>query len=279
MRTWLVLASLMLLYTGLSMAESPITKPKWEAGAGISAITLPAYRGSDDRVSYVIPFPYVVYRGERLKIDRQRIRELLFTSDQFDLDISVNVTPPVRSDRVSARAGMADLDPTLEFGPSLIWKVKPALPGELGIEVRLPVRYAIATDFSHVKRAGWVAQPTLAFDIREIGGSGGWNLGVLGGPIFGDRTQHNYFYGVSSGDARPDRPAYNAPGGYSGSQVSVALTRRFDKLWFGMFARADTLGGAAFADSPLMRTQSAYYAGFGIAWVFKESSERVYPDF
>ena len=48
--------------------------PLWEAGAGMAVIDFPDYRGSDERHTYVLPVPYVVYRGEFLKVDRENIR-------------------------------------------------------------------------------------------------------------------------------------------------------------------------------------------------------------
>jgi len=45
---------------------------------------------------------------------------------------------------------------------------------------------------------------------------GGWKLGALIGPHFGNQRQHQYFYGVAPEFATPERPAYDAPGGYSG---------------------------------------------------------------
>ena len=42
--------------------------PLWEAGGGVSPIVVPDYRGSDQYRGYVLPFPHIVYRGEKLKI-------------------------------------------------------------------------------------------------------------------------------------------------------------------------------------------------------------------
>src|SRR3989338_5371214 len=48
--------------------------PLWEVGAGVAAIDFPEYRGSNVRTSYLLPIPYLVYRGDFLKIDRARAR-------------------------------------------------------------------------------------------------------------------------------------------------------------------------------------------------------------
>ena len=58
-------------------------------------------------------------------------------------------------------------------------------------------------------------------------------------------------------------------------QFIVALSKRFDRFWVGGFARYDTLKNAAFEESPLVTSKRYVAAGFGISWIFKESSQRV----
>src|SRR3977135_832036 len=91
--------------------------PLWEAGAGFGVTTLPHYRGSDQAKTWVLPVPYLVYRGKELKVDDRRFRDLFFESDRGELEFSRSGSPPVKDD--NARRGMPDLDPTLEIGPSL----------------------------------------------------------------------------------------------------------------------------------------------------------------
>ncbi len=49
----------------------------------------------------------------------------------------------------------------------------------------------------------------------------------------------------------------------------------FRNYWVGGFVRYDTLDGAVFVDSPLVRTRGYFAAGVAIAWIFGESSQRV----
>jgi len=88
-------------------------------GVGISALSLPDYRGSDESSLYAIPFPYLVYRGTFLKADRNGIRGTFFGSDRIELNLSLGASLPVSSDDNPARQGMPDLQPTVEFGPAL----------------------------------------------------------------------------------------------------------------------------------------------------------------
>jgi outer membrane scaffolding protein for murein synthesis (MipA/OmpV family) len=249
--------------------------PLWEAGMGAAVLSLPHYRGSDERRAWVLPFPYVVYRGEFLQADEKRVRGLFFRTARAELDVSVNGTPPVDSSDNEARRGMPDLDATLEIGPSLNFRLARSDDRKARLELRLPVRGVLATDLSHVDFTGWVFQPNLNVDVKDAFGHAGWNLGLLAGPMFADRRYHQYFYGVDPAFATAARPAYNASGGYAGTQLLVALSRRYRSFWVGGYARWDTLNNAVIADSPLVRTNHSFAAGMATAWILGESKVRV----
>jgi len=85
----------------------------------------------DQSSPYAIPFPYLVYRGTFLKADRNGIRGTFFDSDRIELSLSLSASLPVNSDDNRARQGMPDLQPTVEFGPSLdltLWRTPPGAP-------------------------------------------------------------------------------------------------------------------------------------------------------
>lgn len=253
-------------------------KPEWELGAGVTGFTLPDYRGSDESRGYVLPFPYVIYRGNRLRLDRQGLRGVLFEGNRFEFDLSMNATPPVDSDKNRAREGMPHLDPTLEIGPRLNYTIARNRAHDWALTFRLPVRAVIATDLSHWKSAGYTAYPHLAYETRPALFGGTWNIGVQAGPLYGTRGYHEYFYQVDPAHATPERPAYEARGGYSGALAIASISRRFQTLWLGAFVRYDTLKGAAFESSPLVRRDYALMAGVAVAWVFAESARRVEVD-
>jgi len=96
-------------------------------------------------------------------------------------------------------------------------------------------------------------------------------LGV--GPLFTDRRYNQSFYGIDAAYAH--RPAYTARGGYAGAQFVAALTKRFPGFWTSGFMKLDTLHGAAFEDSPLVRSKQNVTAGFAITWIFAQSSNKV----
>ncbi len=251
-------------------------KPLWEAGAGIAILDFPDYRGSDERHTLVLPLPYLVYRGDFLKADRESIRGQFYKDDRFDLHLSVNGSIPVDSNDNSARRDMPDLDPTLEIGPNLTVNLMRTASTRLNL--RFPVRAVIATNLSHVRDEGWVFEPQVNVDFYDRFPGPGWNLGFAAGPLFGNRRYHNYFYGVAPQFATAGRPAYEAPGGYAGMQAIGALSKRFGAIWVGAFVRADTLSGAVFDPSPLVKQREAYSAGVAAAWIFSRSSKLVPVD-
>ena len=94
-------------------------QPLWELGAGAGTLHVPHYRGADQRHHWLLPIPYVVFRGEIFRSDREGTRAVLLDTERFDFDLSVDASPPLKSSDSRARAGMADLAPTLEIGPKL----------------------------------------------------------------------------------------------------------------------------------------------------------------
>lgn len=252
-------------------------KPLWELGAGVGVAQFPAYRGSEDTKLWVLPVPYVIYRGEFLKADRRGIRGTLFDSERVELNLSLAASPPVSSEDVDLRDGMPDLEPTVEIGPSLNLKLWESASDRQRLALRLPLRHGLTVE-GNPESTGWLFSPHLNLDWQDPGGMAGWRLGLLAGPIFGDRRQHRYFYQVDPEFARPGRPAYDAHGGYAGTQFLAALTKRFPKWWVGAFVRYDNLAGATFRDSPLVETRDYFAAGFAITRVIGESSRRVEVD-
>ena len=252
-------------------------QPLWELGAGVSVLHFPAYRGSEETRQWALPLPYVVYRGEFLKADRRGLRGLFLDTERAELSLSLAASPPASSKDVDVRDGMPDLEPTVELGPSLdlhLWRQRDT---ERRLTLRLPLRHGITVE-RHPRSTGWQFTPNLNLDWSDPPGLDGWRLGLLGGPVFGDRRQHRYFYGVAPEHATAQRPAYEARGGYAGMQFLASLSKRYPTYWVGGFVRYDTLAHATFADSPLVTSRRYLAAGVAVTWIFGESSQRVWTD-
>ncbi len=267
------------LATGSSLAAPVVAadEPLWELGAGMSALSFPDYRGSDEASFFAIPFPYVVYRGTFLKADKDGVRGSFFDSDRIDLNVSVGASVPVSSDENRARQGMPDLQPTVEAGPSLDLTLWRSHDRRYTLDLRLPVRAAV-TVLGGVDYVGWEFSPRVVVDVSDFAGVTGLNLGFLAGPIYGSERSHDYFYSVTPQFATADRPVFDSEAGYAGSQFLVSVSKRYPNYWLGAFVRWDSLSGAVFADSPLVKQEHYVAAGVAVAWIFKESSKRVPAD-
>jgi MipA family protein len=269
-RPRLLLAVLALAATSAAARDEPL----WEAGIGVAGLHFPDYRGSDHTRNYVLPAPYLVYRGDFFKADRYGLRGVLLKSDRVDLNLSVGASLPVDSKDDRARAGMPDLKPSLELGPSLQVTVWRSDDHRLGLVARFPLRGAMTVE-SSPRFIGTQFFPHLNVDVYDPGGFDGWHFGALAGPVYTDARYNHYFYEVPAAFATASRPAYTPGGGYAGMQFLSALSRRYPKFWVGAFARYDTLRGAAFETSPLVTSKRYVSAGFAVSWVLGVSDKRV----
>jgi MipA family protein len=247
-------------------------EPLLEVGLGIGAIAFEDYRGSSTTHAYPLPIGYLLYNGDFLKADRDGVRGLLFNQSWVELNLSGNLTTPVKNDR--ERSGMPDLRSTVEAGPSLDFHLLKSADGKVKFDLRMPVRAAFTVQAAP-KYIGWTFNPRLALDLKDPAGFTGWNVGVMAGPLFADRKYHDYFYSVAEEYATDSRPTYQASAGYAGFQTLGAISKRFPKFWVGAYARYDTLDGAVFADSPLVTRSSYWSAGFGISWIIHTSTRMV----
>lgn len=267
-----VCASAALLAGAESSAQTQ-EKPLWEFGAGIGAITFPDYRGADEHRVYPIPLPYAVYRGKLWKTDREGVRGELWDRKLSELSISLSGSIPVDSDDNDARRGMPDLKPTLEIGPSLDVHLWQSSDASIKVDLILPLRVPVTIE-SSPQFIGLMFAPKLSVLVRDIS-STGWDLSLSAGPLFADEKYHDYFYSVAPRFELPERPAYRAKRGYSGSHVFVSLTKRFPKYWVGGYVRVDQVQGAVFDDSPLVKRDFSFTGGIGIAWIIAQSKQLV----
>jgi MipA family protein len=259
------------LCMAVSLAAMPAAaepQPLWEAGLGASAISLPHYRGSDQNKSWLLPLPYFVYRGDILRADREGARAVFVDSQRFDVDVSVSATAPTRGDDNVARRGMPELAGTLQVGPNV--NLHLAQGSGWKAELRLPV-HAVVTLQREPKAIGWTAQPNVNVDWRIAD----WNLGAQIGLLAGTRRYHDYIYGVDPRYATAERHAYDAPGGGAGWRLTTGVSRRSGNWWFGAFVRADSVAGAAFEASPLVKRDNNFSVGLALSWVFAQSDRRV----
>jgi outer membrane protein len=267
----------MLLFVCIVYPKAAISaeKPLWELGVGFSTLLLPDYRGSDEYRVYPLPYPYFVYRGDVLRIDENEISGRIFKTDRILLDVSIYGYLPVKSSNNTARQGMEDLDPTFEIGPSIKIKLLEGKEDKYRMNLTVPVRAVFSTNFKSVSHEGWVISPRLNFEKDDIIPETGLNLGISAGPMFADRGYHEYVYTVDPAYATIARPAYSAGGGYSGSTISMGLSKAYKQFILSAFVSTDFLQGAVFENSPLVKRSTSFMTGISFTWVFFKSEKMV----
>jgi len=246
--------------------------PLWEFGLGIGATAFQDYPGSDTTRVYPIPIPYFVYNGTFLRADKSGVRGLLVNQDWLELNISGDINAVVPHD--SARYGMPELRPTIELGPAVYFHLINRDSGRFKLDLQVPIRAAFTISGSP-QSIGWIGDPRLVLKIKDTFGKHGWDTELGSGPMFIDKKYSDYYYSVAPQYATASRPAYTAPGGYSGTQFGITLTKRFSGVWFGAYVHYDTLRGAVFQDSPLVERDYDWSAGFGFAWILGRSTHLV----
>lgn len=268
---------LLIVLIGFLRVETALAaeKPLWEVGIGVAALYLPDYRGSDEGSFYVLPYPYLIYRGDFLRVDKDRISGKIFETDRLLFDVSFYGSVPVNSDDNDARHGMPDLDPTFEVGPALNIILLKDRQEKYKLGLNLPVRAVFSTDFSDIRHEGWIFSPRLNLEVNNIIPDTGVNLGLSAGPIFADSDYHDYFYTVEPRYATLQRPAYSAGSGYSGSTITIGLNKIMNPLIFNAFVSVDFLNGAEIEDSPLVTTDHSVMGGVTVSWVFFKSKRMV----
>ena len=252
--------------------------PVWEAGLGLATFTVPDYRGSDERRAYAAPFPYLVYRGNWFKIDREGLRARLFDDQKIDIELSAAATFALRARENKARDGMPALGTMIEIGPELVYHLNEPRKSRVALDLRVPVRAAFALGGGDPGYQGWTASPAVRVLASNVFGTGFDGM-LSAGAQFATRGYQSYYYSVTPGQVAAGRPAYQAGGGFGGWQFVAGSSRRVGDWWLAGFVRYDALSGASFVDSPLVRSRHYVTAGIAVAYVFGRSADRVQAPF
>lgn len=257
------------LFAAIALCPAPLRAaelPRWEAGIAAGAASLPQYMGSDERYTFALPLPFVIYRGERVNLDRDGLRAELFGNHDISLDASLGAGLPVRNSN-RARAGMPSLYFSLEAGPRLNWRLWHDAAGE--VLLRLPWRGVMDVRGHNL---GWVSDPDLQLR-RKLGG--GFGLRLSAGALYASSRFNATYYGVAPAYATAVRPAYQAKAGLHSLSLSGSLYWRMnDRLRMFTAVRYRNMRSGVMRSSPLVKTPNYLSAAVGVAWSFYQSDER-----
>lgn len=274
---WLLALLLLLLLLPAAPALAQSQRPLFELGIAGGGGYTPDYPAASQNHLRWLVTPWLIYRGDWLRADEQGARARTWLGDRIELAVSGSGSFPASSHDNRARQGMPDLDWIGEIGPTVIWTIWRDLsaPGPRRLVLDTPVRAAFSTDLSSIRYRGITFEPDIAWQQRNLLIDGS-RLRVSLGVIFGTSRYMEYFYSVAPQFALPDRPAYNARGGYLGTRVSlsyrVPITETVSVVMGG---RLYNFSGAANADSPLFRREWNYAVAAGFSWTFLRSGRLV----
>jgi len=258
------------------LQNDPSAPPLWEVGIFGGAARLPHYRGSDEYRLYVLPLPYLIYRGDILKVDREGLKGVFWKTDRIETGLSLSGNPPVDGDN-KAREGMPELGAIVEFGPMLQYFITDRKnPNPLFITAAVRAAISVDTDNLNMDYQGLCSGLKTIYRNRTWLEDQGVSLGVSAGIDFADQDYNSYFYDVAPAYATASRPAYRADGGYAGFSFSMNAQKKITDRWsIGTYYRWDNISGAVYRDSPLVRTENNHIIGCALIWTICQSDEKV----
>lgn len=265
------------LTTPASASHALKPKPLWEAGIGAGAAWYPTYPGGVARKRAAAGAPYIIYRGRYLRASGRSISAVLYESPRTWIDLGGSGWLPVDSSDEPARAGMPDLDATVQVGPryNRLLVDRP----HLELLARLPVRGVWSAD-NHVldlSHRGYAVEPALKVSAWPGAGRHGHVKFTLTlAALWGSAECNGYFYDVPPAFATPSRPAFSAGSGWTNFSARAAASWYItDRVRVGGFIHSKFLSGTAVADSPLAVKNAAATLGVGLTWVFAVSERTV----
>lgn len=258
---------IMFMLVAPTFANSKLAReePRWEAGALLATFHSPLYPAASETQENVLPVPFLIYRGERLRVGENGvIRAMAIEKPRFKVDLSLGAAFSASSKDSKARTGMPDLDFIFEVGPEVSFMLADNNSSETWLNLQF--RKVFSSDFSSIEDRGYIFQPELAFQGENFFSKNS-AFKFTFSPLFASKKTHQYFYQVDEKFSTIERPAYQASGGYLGSEMS--LVNRFkirNDLLIFISTKLAYYKGASNEDSPLYKKDFNYSLGLGLKW-------------
>lgn len=254
-------------------------KPLWELGFGAGTLYSPDYPSSSQTQLRAIGLPYVVYRGDILRIgDGQAVRAVAFENDRVELDLSFAAAFDADSEDNELRRGMPDLDYMFQIGPQMKISLADFIFDDesLGeLTLALQARGVFSTDLGSIDHHGYVFEPMLQYKhtgylFPKL------DITISLKPQWASSQLHEYFFDVKSNYVTADRPLYTSDRGYFGTGMNLYASYRINEKLRGFFGVQSTSHhGASNEHSPLY--EEDFTIGFGAGFIlnFFESKRTV----
>jgi outer membrane scaffolding protein for murein synthesis (MipA/OmpV family) len=270
-KSFYIVCAVICINTYASAKENAFIKnAQYSIGMGAGVTYLNDYIGSDESNAYVFPFPFIYFKSDKFKIDRNAFEGNVFTNKKWHLSFDVAGSLPVNSKNNKAREGMPDLDWVGEMGPSIEYYVQGDTSSNNRLYIDWSIRKAVATNFKHINSIGWVSQLSLnqKYQVpRKIFG-GDFVIDSSISVLYNSSQYSRYYYDVSIEHENYLREQYTASSGYAGVRLAIGGTWRKDNYWIGVFTRYSNLNGVAFENSPLVKKNHNVLFGFAVSYIF-----------
>jgi len=250
--------------------------PLWEMRLAAFSRYGPAYPASKESQFNFVPLPFPIYRGKffRLGEDSENpIRGRIFRTDRVKLDFAFDLNFPVDSEEIDARTNMPDLDFLLEVGPELEFQFtrEPKIGGHwyLGLQLRPAFSFdSITPDYR-----GVAFTPEFSYRVKFKDDRDALKLRIS--PTWGTKRYMDFFYSVEEEFSNAARPAYDAKGGYLGTDFTLSWINTINEQWeFVLGTRWSFHQGAKNEASPLFTQDYGIGAYAAFTWKFWESKRR-----
>ena len=253
-------------------APAEVAPSLWTAGLFLVAGSHPAYPGADHRIQSARILPFITWRGPLFRVEGGSAGLRALRTPRYEMDFSVAGSFGSGGSDVKARQGMPAIGTLVEAGPSLRVNLGELPEGgrRSAWQLALPLRavFDVNRDFAY---RGVNFEPRLSYSVPL---SGDWRVSTHAALLVGNRKLNDTFYGVAPAYASASRPAYEAQAGLISSRLGVALSRPLGSDFrLGVYAQAESVSGAANADSPLVKRTVDGRVGISLSWTAFRSSQ------
>ncbi|MBV2129862.1 MipA/OmpV family protein [Arsukibacterium indicum] len=258
-------------YAARVSAEPATELPLWEAGIIGLRIEQLAYPGSSEQVQRNFVLPYLIYRGDFLRADRDNVGLRAFKSDTLELDVGFAAALGSSQSDIPQREGMPELGTLVEAGPRLRWTISDNIWGSR-LRMDLPVR-AVFDIEDGMRYSGISFEPALFADVTTADDLS-YTIGISA--LFGSEKLTDRFYQVPDQFATFSRPEFDAKPGLIALRLSGAISKKFSSKWRGFsFARYETVTAAKNRQSPLVVANGGWSVGLGVTYIWATSTQTV----
>jgi outer membrane scaffolding protein for murein synthesis (MipA/OmpV family) len=243
--------------------------PLWEVGLAAGAGSTIDYPASSESNALALVLPYVIYRGDIVRVSGGEAQAVVKETDRWQFDLSLGGAFAADSDENTVREGMPELDFLFEAGPQATYLMidKAFAKGGVGrLKGSLQARSVFSTDFGSLNHVGYVFEPELVWQQRgRLYPHSA--LTVRFTPTFASRGVHAFFYSVPQRYATAIRPTYSAAGGYLGTKISMGVSFELaDNVRAYIGGTMSLHHGSANETSPLFEDKITYMYGAGVVW-------------